>query len=81
MLQFEHAAMNKMFIRLIKIDMFVNDHWWSDSQFYILLHSTVHGTSYYDDCVNLWEFYALDVGDLSIENFNTAVADSNESRA
>ena len=31
--------------------------------------------------INLWEFYLLDVGDLSIENGNTAVAGTNESRA
>ena len=31
--------------------------------------------------INLWEFYVLDVGGLSVENCNTAVAGTNESRA
>ena len=33
------------------------------------------------ECINLLEFYALDVGDLSIENSNTDVAETIESRA
>ena len=42
----------------------------------MVLYITIHGTIM-GECVNLWEFYVLDVGDLSIENSNTDVAGTN----
>ena len=49
-----------MFIRLIKIEFIVNDHWCSDSQYYSL--------DYYGECINLFDFYALVAENFSIEN-------------
>ena len=41
-----------------------------------MLCITIRGTIM-GGCFNLWEFYVLDVGDLSIENGNTAVVGTN----
>ena len=43
---------------------------------YITIHETIMV-----ECYNLWEIFVLDVGDLSVESGNTAVAGTNESSA